>query len=87
MVHVEDDACREIAKELEQQYPRWIVIFGTFTREFLCLPRFAAPPGLRVVAIYPKRQPSGCRAWSGSAESGKACLNGMQRKGLARRDY
>jgi hypothetical protein len=53
-VPAEDDACREIAQELEQQHPRWIVIFGTFTREFLCLPRFAAPPGLRVVAIYPK---------------------------------
>jgi len=53
MVHAEDDACREIAKELEQQHPRWIVIFGTFTREFFCLPRFAAPPGLKVVAVYP----------------------------------
>ncbi len=52
--HAEDDAGREIAKELEQQHPRWIVIFGTFTREFICLPRFAAPPGLTVVAIYPK---------------------------------
>jgi len=54
MVHAEDDACREIAKELEQQHPRWIVIFGTFTREFFCLPLFAAPPGLKVVAVYPK---------------------------------
>lgn len=49
----EDDACREIAEKLEQQHPRWIVIFGTFTREFICLPRFAVPPGLKVVAIYP----------------------------------
>jgi hypothetical protein len=54
MVHAEDDACREIAKVLEQQHPRWIVIFGTFTREFFCLPLFAAPPGLKVVAVYPK---------------------------------
>ena len=54
MGHAEDDACREIAEELEQQHPRWIVIFGTFTREFICLPRFAAPPGLTVVAVYPK---------------------------------
>jgi hypothetical protein len=54
MSRAEDDASREIAKELEQQHPRWIVIFGTFTREFICLPRFAAPPGLKVVAIYPK---------------------------------
>lgn len=54
MGRAEDDASCEIAKELEQQHPRWIVIFGTFTREFVCLPRFAAPPGLKVVAIYPK---------------------------------
>ena len=45
---------REIAEELEQQHPRWIVIFGAFTREFVCIPRFAAPHGLMVVAIYPK---------------------------------
>ena len=34
--------------------PRWIVIFGTYTREFICLPRLAVPPGFRVVAIYPE---------------------------------
>ena len=50
----EDDACREIAEKLERQHPRWIVIFGTFTREFICLPRFAVPPGLKVVAVYPE---------------------------------
>lgn len=49
-----DNEGREIAEELEQQHPRWIVIFGAFTREFVCLPRFAVPPGLKVVAIYPK---------------------------------
>lgn len=53
MSRAEDEAGREIAKELEQQHPRWIVIFGAFTREFLCLPRFAAPSGLKVVAVYP----------------------------------
>jgi len=50
----EDNEGREIAEELEQQHPRWIVIFGAFTREFVCIPRFATPPGLKVVAIYPK---------------------------------
>src|SRR2546426_2321618 len=39
---------------LFRSHPRWIVIFGTFTKEFFCLPRFAAPPGLTVVAIYPR---------------------------------
>jgi hypothetical protein len=50
----EDDACRGIAEELEQQHPRWIVIYGTFTKEFICFPRFAVPPGLKVIAIYPE---------------------------------
>jgi hypothetical protein len=54
MSRAEDDASRDIAKELEQQHPRWIVIFGAFTREFLCLPRFAVPPGLKVVTVYPE---------------------------------
>jgi hypothetical protein len=54
MGFTDDDACREIAEKLEQQHPRWIVIFGTFTREFICLPRFAVPSGLKVVAIYPE---------------------------------
>ena len=54
MSRAEDDEGREIAEELEQQHPRWIVIFGAFTREFVCIPRFAAPHGLNVVAVYPK---------------------------------
>ena len=54
MGRAEGDAGREIAAELERQHPRWIVIFGAFTREFVCLPRFAAPPGLKVVAICPE---------------------------------
>ncbi|MDQ2815820.1 MAG: hypothetical protein M3Z75_29230 [Actinomycetota bacterium] len=54
MVRAEDDAAREIAEQLEQEHPSWIVIFGTFTKEFICLPRFSALPGLMVVALYPK---------------------------------
>jgi hypothetical protein len=53
MGSAEDDAGREIAKQLERQHPLWIVIYGTFTEEFVCLPRFAAPPGLMIVAHYP----------------------------------
>ncbi len=54
MSRPDNDEGREIAEELEQQHPRWIVIFGAFTREFVCIPRFAATPGLKVVAVYPK---------------------------------
>jgi hypothetical protein len=50
----ENDAGREIAMQLEQQHPLWIVMYGPFTKEFVCLPRFAAPSGLMIVAMYPK---------------------------------
>jgi len=54
MDRAENDAGREIARQLEQQHPSWIVIYGTFTKEFICLSRFTAPLGSMVVAIYPK---------------------------------
>jgi len=48
-----DDDCRAIAKQIERENPGWIVIFGVFTRQFVCIPRFPAPPGTMVVAQYP----------------------------------
>jgi hypothetical protein len=44
----------EMARKLEQDHPRWIVIFGAFTQEFICFPRFAVPTGFKVVAGYPE---------------------------------
>jgi hypothetical protein len=46
MYRAEDDACREIAEKLEQRHPQWIVIFGTFAREFICLPRVCGTSGI-----------------------------------------
>ncbi len=48
-----DDDCHAIAKQIERENPGWIVIFGVFTRQFVCIPRFPAPPGTMVVAQYP----------------------------------
>ena len=83
------DACREIAEELERQHPRWIVIFGAFTREFVCLPRFAVPPGFRVVAIYPEAAADRmskverlCRV-----QEGLSTVSGGSKRGRARRDH
>jgi hypothetical protein len=53
-----DDAGREIAKDLERQHPRWIVIFGT--REFICIPRFAVSPAL--VGVIMASVPRPCLA-------------------------
>jgi hypothetical protein len=53
MPGISDDEARAIAERLETENPRWIVIFGVFTKQFVGLPRFEAPPGTMVTALYP----------------------------------
>jgi hypothetical protein len=48
-----DDTARDAARQIEQDNPRWIVIFGIFTKQFVCFPRFRAMPGTVVTALYP----------------------------------
>jgi len=44
---------RAAAAQLESEHPAWIVIFGFYSREFVCFPRFDAPSGTPVIARYP----------------------------------
>lgn len=48
-----DDVAREAAERTERENPGWIVLFGVFTKEFVCFPRFPAPAGTIVTALYP----------------------------------
>jgi len=52
-----DEASREAAERTERENPGWIVVFGVFTREFVCFPRFPAPAGTIVTALYPDTIP------------------------------
>ena len=52
-----DDASREAAERTERENPGWIVVFGVFTKEFVCFPRFPAPAGTIVTALYPDAIP------------------------------
>ena len=54
----DDDEARELARRIEREYPRWIVVFGAFTKQFICFPRFPAEPGTVVVASYPGALPA-----------------------------
>ena len=47
----------QMARQIEQDNPNWIVLFGVYTREFVAFPRFAAPPRTIVVATYPAALP------------------------------
>ena len=53
----DDDAAREAAARTERENPGWIVMFGSFTRQFVCFPRFPAPTGTIVTALYPDAIP------------------------------
>ena len=54
----DDDKAREVAEWIEREHPRWIVVFGAFTKQFICFPRFPAAPGTVVVASYPGALPA-----------------------------
>jgi len=58
MGSADDDEARELARRIEREHPRWIVMFGAFTKQFICFPRFPAAPGTVVVACYPGALPA-----------------------------
>jgi len=53
----DDDVSREAAARTERDNPGWIVVFGVFTREFVCFPRFSASAGTIITALYPDAIP------------------------------
>jgi hypothetical protein len=65
-----EEAQREIAGRLESEHPLWIVVYGGYSAEFVCFPKFSAPMGTMVVARYPAAIPERMRrleeAFSGS---------------------
>ena len=62
MGHAGVEACREIAEELEQQHPRWIVIFGTFTENSSAFPGLRYLRDLGSWRYTRKRRQTGCRS-------------------------
>jgi hypothetical protein len=49
----DDDECQDIVARIGQDFPDWLVIWGTYTRQFVAFPLFAAPPGAFVTANRP----------------------------------
>jgi hypothetical protein len=65
---------RELAMRLEAENPQWIVLFGAYSGEFVCFPRFDAPSGTIVAARYP---PAAADRMRGIEES---CRKSRERK-------
>lgn len=58
---VDEQAARGIASRLEAEHPLWVVVFGVYSEEFVCFPRFDAPHGTMLVARYPGALPDRMR--------------------------
>src|ERR1700722_3536418 len=71
----DEENAREIASRLEAENPLWIVIFGDYSQQFVCFPRFEAPSGTMLIAPYPPALPDRMRHIEESAA--KAQLNAL----------
>ena len=71
----DDDTARDAARQIEYDNPRWIVVFGIFTRQFVCFPLFHVMPGTVVTALYPPA------AMTRMAEIERTC--GIKEEGVA----
>jgi hypothetical protein len=40
-----EQQCRETADGLQRDHSQWIVLYGTYTRQYVAFPLFGAPPG------------------------------------------
>jgi hypothetical protein len=53
----DEDAGRGEARRLEAENPLWIVVFGVYSGEFVCFPRFGLDGGSIVAAKDPGSLP------------------------------
>jgi hypothetical protein len=53
MPSADEDEFREMARNIEEKSPHWLVVWGTYTRQFVAFPLFDAPPGTILTAGYP----------------------------------
>lgn len=58
---INEESARAMARRLEVEHPHWIVVFGVYTRQFVCFPKFSAPSGTVIVATYPEALPDRMR--------------------------
>jgi len=56
-----DDACREMARRIEKANPHWLVMWGTFSREFWAYPLLPVPSGTIMHAPYVEMLVTGMR--------------------------
>ncbi len=49
----EHEAGRQTAQQIQRDHPRWMVVYGAYTREYVAFPLFPAPAGTILASHYP----------------------------------
>lgn len=65
---------KQIAERLGKSNPRWIVVSGEYTKQFVAFPRFPVPKGTVVAAHYPAPLPARMRAVESRALPGSVAI-------------
>jgi hypothetical protein len=50
-----DEHQRQIAAQLQRDYPNWVILWGLHTRLYWAFPTFAASPGTIITAPVPRQ--------------------------------
>src|SRR5580700_10833366 len=53
MTPADEEACRVAARQIEQQRPGWMIMWGVYTRTFVAFPLFPVRRRIVVTATYP----------------------------------
>jgi hypothetical protein len=57
----DDAAACKTEERTGRKNPGWIVMFGSFTKQFICFPKFPAPVETIITVLYPDAIPSRMR--------------------------
>lgn len=49
-----DEMCRRMAQRLQSENPRWLIVWGPYTREYTAFPLLPVPPGTFVHSRDPR---------------------------------
>ena len=69
---IDEKPTRGIASRLEAVNPLWIVVFGVYTQQFICLPKFDTPSGTMLITTYPQALPDRMRHIEESASRARS---------------
>jgi hypothetical protein len=56
-----EEECRREAARVEAENPRWLIVYGVHSHQFVCFPLFDVPRGTLVIAEYPGALPGRLR--------------------------